>query len=291
MLVLTLVLSAASASAGQKVYVVSAGITGNGVFGTLEVTTGAFQQTGPIEPDGYFGLARGPHESLLSLTYAGNLVSINPRTGVPTEIGPTGLGACVIPGPSCRPTSVFDLGGFEGRIYATDFANSIYVVNTRTGAATLLAEFSGIPPSPFVLGSQNADGTLNFADEAIWQSGRKLYATYDAWIFDPTSGSVASIVVPPDLYEIDPRTGRASVIGATTLGIGGVVDVHSTDYAFNDLTGEILELDLATGNTTPVGNFAPTAGVIQGAAWLPGSPFFETPYGRAQGRRVVPRMP
>ena len=291
LLVLTLFLFVASASAGQKVYVVSAQITGAGIFGTLDVTTGAFQQIGPVEPDGYFGLARGPHGSLVSLTYAGNLVSINPRTGVPTQIGPTGLGACVIPSPSCPATSAFDIGGFDGRIYATDWANSIYVVNERTGAATLLAEFSGIPPSPFVLGSQNADGTLNFGDEAIWESGGKLYATYDAWIYDPTNNSVASIVVPPDLYEIDPRTGRATVIGSTTLGIGAVVDVHGTYYAFDDLTGQILKLDLATGNTTLVVSFSATAGVIQGAVWLPENPFFEPSAEPPPRRHVEPRLP
>ncbi len=289
LLVLTLFLFAASASAREEVYVVSAGITGDGIFGTLDINAGAFQQIGPVEPDGYFGLALGPHDSLLTLTYAGNLVSVNPRTGVPAGIGATGLGACVIPSSSCGPTSVFDIGSFDGRVYATDFANSIYAVNARTGAATQLAEFSGIPPSPFVLGSQNADGTLNFADEAIWETRGRLYATYDAFIFDPTSGSLVSIVVPPDLYEIDPRNGRATMIGATTLGIGAVVDVLGTNYAFDDLTGQILKLDLATGNTTTVGSFSSTAGVIQGAAWFPRNPF-ERPNGPPQRRRVVPRM-
>jgi len=266
---LVLVLFGTPSPADQLVYVVSAGLTGNGQFGTVDVTTGAYQQVGPIEPDGYFGLASGPNGSLASLTYAGNLVSINSTTGVPTQIGATGLGPCVVPGPSCGPTSAFSLGGFDGKIYATDFANSIFVVNTSNGAATLLAQNSGIPASPFVLGSQNADGTLNFADEAIWQSGGKLYATYDALVFDPSSGSVASIVVAPELYQIDPTTGIASVIGSTALGIGGVVDLNGTNYAFDDLTNQILSLDLANGNANVVGTFDPSAGVIQGAAPVP----------------------
>ena len=256
-------------TADQLAYVVSAGLTGNGQFGTVDLTTGAYQQIGPIEPDGYFGLAPGPNGSLASLTYAGNLVSINPTTGTPTQIGATGLGPCVIPSPSCGPTSAFSLGGFGGKIYATDFANSIYVVNTSNGAATLLAQNSGIPPSPFVLGSQNPDGTLNFGDEAIWQSGGKLYATYDAWVFNPTSFKIASVAVAPDLYQIDPTTGIASGIGSTALGIGGVVDVNGTNYAFDDLTNQILSVDLANGNTSVVGTFDPSAGVIQGAAPVP----------------------
>jgi hypothetical protein len=89
--------------------------------------------------------------------------------------------------------------------------------------------------------------------------------TYDAWIFDPSSGSIASVVVPPELYEIDPATGLATMIGPTELAIGGVVDVDGTNYAFDDLTNQVLTINLENGSTTPVGKFSPAAGVIQGA--------------------------
>jgi len=96
----------------------------------VDLGTGAFQQIGPTEPDGYFGLAPGLNGSLVSLTYAGNLDSINSATGVPTRIGPTGLGNCMIPAASCGPTSAFSLGAFDGTIYATDstttFMSSIH---------------------------------------------------------------------------------------------------------------------------------------------------------------------
>jgi hypothetical protein len=59
------------------------------------------------------------------------------------------------------------------------------------------------------------------------------------------------------------------VIGPTTLGIGAVVDVNGTDYAFDDITNQILALDLANGSTSVVGTFDPSAGVIQGAAAVP----------------------
>jgi hypothetical protein len=266
---LSVVLLRIPLGANPLVYVISAGITGNGQFGTVDLTTGAYHQIGPIEPDGYFGLASGSNGSLFSLTYDANLVSINAASGAPTQIGATGLGPCLTPSPSCGPTSGFSLGGFGGKIYATDFANSIFDVNTANGAASLLARNSGIPASPFVLGSQNANGTLNFGDEAIWQSGGKLYATYDAWVFNPTSFTVVRVAVAPKLYQIDPTTGIAAVIGPTTLGIGAVVDVNGTDYAFDDITNQILALDLANGSTSVVGTFDPSTGVIQGAAPVP----------------------
>lgn len=268
-LILSLALLTIPATAGPLAYIVSGGLTGAGQFGTVDLSTGAFQQIGPLEPDGYFGLAPGPNGSLLSLTYAGNLDSINPATGVPTRIGATGLGACVIPSPACGPTSAFSLGSVDGKIFATDFQNDLYVVNPLTGAATLLSNATGIPASPFVLGSQNPDGTLNFADEAIWGSGGYLYVTYDAITFDPVAGQPSSILLAPKLYRVDPSTGLATVIGPTDLGIGGAMVVNGSTYEFNDLTGQIATLDLSTGTTNPTGYFDPSAGVIQGAAPTP----------------------
>ena len=85
-----LTLSPATAMS-SSVYIVSAGLTGHGIFGTVDTATGAFQQIGPGEPDGYFGLVPASNGKLLSLTYTGNLDSIDPVTGVPTRIGPTGI--------------------------------------------------------------------------------------------------------------------------------------------------------------------------------------------------------
>lgn len=273
-LILTVALATLSGSATADTFVY---ITGGqspddfpGQFGTLDVNTGAFQQIGPTGPEGYFGLAPGPNGSLVTLTYAGNLNSINPATGVPTVIGPTGLGNCLVISPACSlTTSAFSVGGFNGKIYATDFHNDIYVVNPLSGTATLLSAHSGLPASPFVLGSPNPDGTLNYADEAIFQAGGKLYATFDALIFNPNTGSVASVVVAPELYEIDPNTGLATTVGPTELGIGGAADVNGAVYAFDDLTNQAFTLHLASGSATLVGGFDPAAGVIQGAVATP----------------------
>jgi PEP-CTERM motif len=263
---LSLVLFHIPACADPLVYVVSAGITGNGQFGTVDLSTGAYRQIGPVEPDGYFGLASSLNGSLAAGTYAANLDSINPATGVPTRVGPNGLGPCVVPSPACGQNSFADLGGLGGKIYATDFQNNLYTVNPMTGAATLLNGHTGIPAIPFVPGTMNSDGTLNFYDEAIWGAGGKLYATFDAWVFDPNSFTVVKVAVAPELYQIDPLTGIATVIGDTDLAIGGVTDVNGTSYAFNDMTDQITSINLSSGETTFVSSFDPAAGVIQGAA-------------------------
>src|ERR1700722_18462527 len=102
---LSLVLFQAASRADPIVYVVSAGLTGSGQVGTMDLATGAYSQIGPTEPDGYFGLATGPNGTLLAGTYAGNLDSINPTTGNFSLVGSTGLGSCVVPTPSCGSNS------------------------------------------------------------------------------------------------------------------------------------------------------------------------------------------
>ena len=262
---LSFVLFHAPLSAGTLAYVVSAGITGAGQLGTVDLLTGAYQQLGPVEPDGYFGLAKGANGSLLAGTYAANLDSIDAITGVPTLIGPTGLGPCVVPSPSCGSNSYSTLGGLGGTVYATDFQNNLYTVNPTTGAASLLNGHTGLPAIPFTPGSFNPDGTINFYDEAIWGSEGKLYATFDAVVFDLSTSTVVDVLVAPELYQINPSTGIATVIGSTDLGIGAVTDLNGTPYAFNDLTSQITTIGLADGKTAFVSTFDPAAGVIQGA--------------------------
>jgi hypothetical protein len=260
---LAFVVATAAANAGTLVYVVN----GSQQFGTVDLATGAFQQIGPAAPEvGDFGLAAGPNGSLVTFSYSSNLYSINPITGDSTLVGATGLDDCATITSPCGPTSNSTLGGLDGKIYATDIQNSLYGLNPATGAATLIGS-TGIPGVPFVPGSSNADGTLNFYDAAIFGAGGNLYATFDAFVFDFVSFSVVSTLVAPALYGIDTSTGLATLLGPTDLGIGAVTGVNGTYYAFNDLTSQIVTLNLANGNTSFAGNFdEAAAGVIQGAS-------------------------
>ncbi len=259
-------LATAAANASPLTYVIGNNdIEGTHHFGTVNLATGAFQQIGPNAPVGSEGLAAGPGGSLLTLAYNSDLYSINPATGAYTLVGPTGLGDCSTPESPCGPTSSLTLGSANGNIYATDFQNRIYSVNPLTGAATLIGT-TGIPPIPFIPASFNPDGTINFYEEALFGAGGKLYATFDALVFDLTTFSVASIAVAPALYQIDPSTGRATLVGPTDLSIGAVVGANGTNYAFNLLRGQIFSLDVASGNTSFVSDTDPTAGTIRGAA-------------------------
>jgi hypothetical protein len=235
-------------------------------FGTIDLKTGAFHQVGPnAPPEGLFGLAGGDNGTLIALTYASNLERFNPATGLTTLIGATGLGDCSTATSPCGPTSGNTIGGLAGKIYATDFQNSLYGVNPATAKATLIGS-TGMPGIPFVPGSPNPDGTLNFYDQAIFGYEGKLYITFDTWVFDPNTGTPQSVITPGSLYEVDPATAKATLVGPTDMGIGAVVNVDGTLYAFNDMDLGIYTLDAATGKTTFTDvRFDPAAGVIQGA--------------------------
>ena len=73
-----------------------------------------------------------------------------------------------------------------------------------TAVVTLIGA-TGIPPIPFIPASFNPNGTINFYEEALFGAGGKLYATFDALVFDLTTLSPVSVAVVPTLYEIDPR--------------------------------------------------------------------------------------
>jgi len=259
-LLLMLVAAFASASAQPLVYVV----TLSQQFGTVNLATGAFHPIGTPMPEGQANLVWGPDGSLLSISVSGNLVRINPTTGETTVIGQTGLGF-----------NAFDLAEVRGKLYLTDFSNNLYSVDAETGAATEIRP-TGMPPDPTIPFTYNGDGTLNLCDETLYGMGGRLYATFDSFKVDPVSLALTP-AVNPDLYQIDPATGVATLVGPTDLQLGASVEVNGKFYAFRlVITGfvdgfpqaysQLVTVDPATGKTTLVRNIDPAAGPIFGAA-------------------------
>ncbi|MEO8595675.1 MAG: hypothetical protein ABI759_20315 [Candidatus Solibacter sp.] len=266
--VLALLLSAIPASAGTLAYIVTGNPDGSGNFGVIDLDTGAFTQIGP-GVEGSQGLVSGPNGALFTLAFTGTLNSINPTTGVTTVIGPTGLADCSTPPISpCGPHSSNAFASVGGRIYATDFANNLYGVDATTGAASLIGP-TGIPALPFTPITVNPDGTFNAYDEALFGANGKLYATFDAFTVDPNTFTTGSVVIPPKLYQIDPFTGVATLVGPTTLNLAAVAGINGSYYAFNDGASQVVTLDLATGRTSLVANFDPSIGLVTGVAAAP----------------------
>ncbi len=214
--------AAASDKAEPLVYVVTqpvdiAGTTAQ--FGTVDLATGAFHQIGPDTPAGQVNLVPGLHGDLLSVTFSGDLESIDPANGKTSVIGATGLGRLQN-----------NLAELHGKLYATDLSNNLYSVNPATGAATLIGP-TGIPAVPGV-------GTPNMPlfDESLYGARGKLYATFDVLVgfsFPFTA------LIDPELYVIDPETGVTTVVGPTILNGSALVEVNGTFYLFKVVAGPL----------------------------------------------------
>ena len=254
---LALALSAASASAGPMVYAVSIDFnTFTGQFGTLDLTTGAFNQIGSPLSDPLVGLVPGPNGTLLSLSVSGNFDAINPATGAVSVIGATGLGGLA-----------GDITDLNGTVYATDLNSNIYTVNTTTGAATLLGP-TGLPPCP------SLTNPTEVSDESMFAAGGNLYIT-----FDGVNLVTSAIVDSPELYQINPVTGVATLVGPTTLGLDAAMLLNGTVYGFvfgYSGSNSVVSLNPANGNTTFLTDYVSSpvpGGVnafdIEGAAAIP----------------------
>ena len=251
------------------VYVV--GLNDNGsVFGWINLVDGVFHQTAATEPLANLVWWKG---ELLSLSSSdGNLVRIDPQSGNITVIGPTGLGA-----------NAFDLAEVNGKLFLTDFSNNIYSVNPHTGAANLITA-TGMPPDPNIPFTLNADGTFNLCDESLYGIGGFLYATFDSFNVDTTTAAVdenpADATVSPALYRINPKTGAATLIGPTDLGIGATFVLDGIVLGFeSQVTGftefgptgvtELVALDLNNGKTKVLRNIPNVTAIFGASPILP----------------------
>jgi len=248
------------ASNRRTVYVLTIGFE----FGAVDLHSGTFLPIGPGLPEDVGGgLAPGPGQSLLSLAFSGNLVAIDPRTGETRIVGPTGLSDCTTPTSPCGPKSANIVGYADGHLYATDFANRLYSVDSRTGAAKLIGP-TGLPAIDFIPFTPNPDGTLNVYAESLFNARGKLYANFSTAKLHPESGAITP-VISGAIYQIDPKTGHTMLIAPTDSAISYMVTMDDTVYGFNAVTGQIVTVDVRTGQTTPVSDLDPAASVIAGA--------------------------
>jgi hypothetical protein len=260
-LALTLALTAA-AHAGPVAYV----LTDGGQFGTVDYGTGSFNPIGPGLTVSGGSLVQGPAGTFLTLTFAGDLDSINAVTGVASLIGPTGLADCTFTSSPCGLHAANGLGQLGSNIYATDFAQNLYSVNLSTGHATLIGA-TGIPaltfiPHDTVAGDPNS---IYIYDESMFSSGGNLYISFDTGTLDLTTFTPTPVIAP-ELYKINPVTGAAVPITAIPFGLSAINDVGGKAYAFDIPDGQVVTLNLSNGHTTYVSDTDPSAGIVNGAA-------------------------
>ena len=245
-----------------SVYVITVGSQ----FGTVDLPTGEFVPI-PVSPgladlgigD---GLVLGPDRSLSSLAFSGELDRIDPLTGEVSQIGSTGLADCSAPG-SYAPDCANYIGRHDGRFYATDFAQNLYSVDPRTGPAKLIGP-TGIPALTFAPFSENSDGSVNVFAEGLFSAHGKLYAFFSTSAVNFETGTNTPLI-PAAIYHIDPTTGKTRLVTPIDQGLSSIVNVNDRIYAFNASTGQVVTLDLATGQASVVS-------VVHGAACEAGPP-------------------
>ena len=259
LLTLAAAIATVSASADSLVYVV----TLSQQFGTMDLANGSFKPIGPGLSQGTAGLATGSAGTLLSLSDSGDLLAINPVTGASSTVGSTGLGA-----------SVNAFGQFGSTLYATDLNSNLYTVSATTGHATLVGA-TGIPADPTQPHTPNPDGSFNLVDENLFGANGNLYATFDAFAIG-MDGYTTTVQVAPDLWQIDPLTGAATLVSSIPLHVLSIFGENGSLYAFQAIpsaatplpTPEIalVNLNAGDGSTTFLRDVDPLQGPILGAA-------------------------
>jgi len=238
-----------SAKRDVSVYVITVGLQ----FGTVNLRTGKFVPI-PVSPSladqGIGdGLVQGPGGSLFSLGFSGDLDKIDPFTGETSPIWRWGLADCSSQG-SYGPNCANFIGGLDGSLYATDFAQNLYSVDPITGAAKLIGP-TCIPAITFAPFTENPDGSVNLFGESLFSAHGKLYVYFVTVTINFETGNNTP-VIPGAIYEIDPATGQTSKPIPTDSSLNSFVNVHDTIYAFDASTGQVVTLDLTTGQTRPV---------------------------------------
>jgi hypothetical protein len=243
-------------------YVITVGFE----FGAIDLRSGVFLPIGPGLPGNVGdGLVPGPRKSLLSLGFDGNLVAINPAMGTTSVVGPTGLGDCSTPASPCGPNSANWIGHFDGKYYATDFAQNLYSVNPETGATRLIGP-TGIPPLTFPPFSPDPDGvSFDVFGETLFSSHGKFYAYFSTLAVN-FADSTFRFLIPGAIYQINTRTGHATFVAPVNTPLSTMVDMGNTVYAFDGVHSQVVSLDVATGQTSIVSEVDPAVAPVAGAA-------------------------
>jgi hypothetical protein len=146
----------------------------------------------------------------------------------------------------------------------TDFANNLYSLDPKTAATTLIGP-TGIPGITAVPFSENPDGSFNVFGESLFSARGKFYAYFATLAVNFATGTFTP-QIPGAIYQIDPATGHATMIAPTETTLSSIVNVNDTIYAFNASTGQVVILDVTSGQTTVVTDVDPAVGVVAGAA-------------------------
>ena len=109
------------------------------------------------------------------------------------------------------------------------------------------------------------DGSFYVYDESMFDNNGNLYINFDTGTFDPVTFT-PTLAISPNLYQINPLTGLATLLTSSTFGLGTIVSIDGTPYAFDLPDGRVVTFNLTNGSISPVSDLDPAAGLVDGAA-------------------------
>jgi len=241
-------------SPGQALYGAAGIVGGPSRLYKLDSATGAATLIGPIGFDQVGGM---DFDSFGTLYAVGNnpvtgvqvLISIDPETGVGTEIGATGAAALGLS--SITGLSIRDL---DDRLYVqSGNFGSVATINPVTGAAALL-------PLDTSLGSSDDESGIAFLSvNEFFRAGFSSLETVNAYTGD--SNGFTSLQFPPQANNL-PRINALDVSRAGIL-YGSLDD---DDGAGNVPENYLTTLDPTTGTVSIIGH---TVNGLKALAWGP----------------------
>jgi hypothetical protein len=174
-----------------------------------------------------------------SSTPANSLVRIDPLTGTPFVVGPTGLSQIIEGDLAFNPVNGFLYGVQD---LANISARNLFRIDPATGAATTIGnitpagDFSALAFSPSgVLYAINTDGSANSLLNVI----------------DPSTATISSTM--PLNVNLSVQAGMAIAAAGNTA--------YVTDGGDGGPTGQLFSLDLSNGVLTPIGSLGLTEGL------------------------------
>ena len=187
---------------------------GSDNWGTIDLTTGAFSQTGNTG-ELLTGLGVGPGGLLYGgLDSSGTLYQVNPANGNLTTVGTSSV-------------AYNDFGSTTSGVYALDGSLNLYSVNTTTGATTLIGP-TGLSNGS-TIGLSTGSDTLYFTDGpnaglysintstgAATEIGSTGIREIGALVYENGTLYAGSNSPSAALYALNPATGAATFVGNAT---------------------------------------------------------------------------
>ncbi len=121
-----------------------------------------------------------------------------------------------------------------------------------------------MPAITFIPFAPNPDGTFDVYGESLVDFRGRLYAPFSTSRINPETGSITPVITG-ELYEINTSIGHATPMTPADTNLSALVNVNDTIYGFNAATGQVVTVDLVTGQTKPVSETDRGTGVVVGA--------------------------